>query len=343
MKILFVWPCVTFSVWDVARGYRNALGKILGETNIQDYYLDKRIAYHQRAIPVEAQNETVLAKYASETVLNEALYFQADLVIIVSGLNFHPIGLWLLERAGIKTITIMTESPYNDDSQADWASVFPEMQIVTTERTSAKEYGWEYIPHAYDPQVHCPMKSDKELECDVLLVGTGWPERQRILEKVNWEGIKLKLFGLWPNMDKYNVLNQFHTSGMIDNVDLPRYYASAKICLNIHRGHETAESMNPRAYEIAACGAYQICDTRQEVSEMFGESVPVIKTAALLDYEIRWALSHPQERIARAQESRKRILSHTFEPRARALLSAVGYGGKPPEKPIETALETTFG
>lgn len=324
MRILFVWPSVTFSVWDVARGYRNALAKYYGEESIRDYYLHNRLAYHQKAIPPESQNEIILSKCASETVINEALYFKADHVIIVSGLSFHPIALWGLHRLGIKATAILTESPYNDEFQKDWAAPYPGMNIITTERISALQNpDWSYIPHAYDSTIHRPVPFNKEYECDVFMIGTGWIERQILLEQVDWTGIDLKLFGLWPNLDKSSVLYPFYRTqkmSLIDNEKLPERYASAKINLNIHRYHSTAQSLNPRAYEIAAIGGYQICDTRQEVGEVFGDSVPQVRSGIELEYEIRWALSHPEERMARAKESQRCVQKHTFDERIKTLI-----------------------
>lgn len=326
MKILFVWPCVTFSVWDVARGYRAALGRLIGEDNIQDYYLDKHLAYHQKAIPKEHQNEIILSRYASETIITQALYFSADHVIIVSGLNLHPIALWGLKKIGIPVTTIMTESPYNDDSQTDWSDQYPGMTIITTERTSLRNHPeWACIPHAYDPAIHHPVSFEKELECDVFMVGSGWPERQALLEKIDWTGINLRLYGFWMNMTKKSPLYKFlQPMSLIDNTQLPRYYCSSKVNLNIHRGHPIAESLNPRAYEIAACGAYQICDARKEVSEVFADTVPMVKDAVELEYEIRWALANPKERLLRAIRSKELVHPHIFDSRARLLLSALG-------------------
>jgi spore maturation protein CgeB len=330
MRILFVWPVCRFSVWDVARGYRSALTRLVGDTNISDYFLDKHFAYHQKAIPEDAQNEIVLSKMASENILNEALYMFADIVIVVAGLNLHPLALWGLRRAGIAACTILTESPYEDVNQADWASVYPEMVIATTERSSLKAFpNWHYVPHAFDPAYHQPAARSPEYACDVLMVGTGWPERQRLLEKVDWAGIDLKLFGIWGGITPSSPLHKFYPGGtLIDNRLITQRYCSAKVCLNIHRPHATAESLGPRAYELAACGAFQICDRRPEVTEVFGDAVPTVDVSSRdahihLEHHIRWALEHPDERLMMALRAKDRVQSHTFDNRARRLLEAV--------------------
>jgi hypothetical protein len=48
-----------------------------------------------------------------------------------------------------------------------------------------------------------------------------------------------------------------------------------------------AESLSPRAYELAACGAFHLSDERAEVSEVFGDLVPTFRTPAQAEYLIR--------------------------------------------------------
>lgn len=316
MKVLFVWPVCTFSVWDVARGYRTAIARIVGEENIRDYQLNVRTEHHRRALHPEppSRDATVLARLASETVINEALYFDADVVFVVSGLNFHPIGLWALKKVGIHAAAIMTESPYDDVNQQDWSSVYPGMTVFTNEIRSAEQYGWHYLPHAYDPGVHYPR--DPQNECDVLMCCTGWEERQHMLESIDWTGIDLRLYGIWPAMTKASPLWDYTWPVCVDNLNLPSLYAGAKICINIHRAHAGARSLNPRAYEIAACGAFQLSDHRDELDHVFGDTVPTFDGPQQLIRQIKHYLANNDERLALAASASHRVRDHDFEHRA---------------------------
>lgn len=324
MRILFVHPSCDFSVMDVSRGYRRALTKILGEENIRDYWLNKHSAYHLKALPPVAQRDVaIVAKHATENVLNEALYFNADLVLIVSGLNFHPIALWLLQRVGIPAAAILTESPYDDENQADWAATYPGMIVFTNEQVSAEKHGWSYLRHAFDPAIHAPLPAEDlsyHDQCDVLMVGTGWRERQQLLEQVDWTGIDLRLYGLWPEMETTSPLYPYTWPVCVDNTLMPRYYAGAKICLNLHRSHATARSMNPRAYELAACGAFQISDPRAELVEVFGDAIPTFTNGDELNALIHRALNDPAWRAACVAKARQIVEYETFHQRAQALL-----------------------
>lgn len=329
MKVVFVWPAAEFSVWDVARGYRMALARRIGEENIRDYYLNRHASFVTKALPEDqVANIQVISKLASEVLICEALYFSADLVIIVSGLNFHPATLWMLNKLKIPTHVIFTESPYEDENQIDWASVYPGMRIFTNERTSAKKYGWTYLQHAYDPETHFPTPCTLEdyPPCDVLFVGTGWPQRQQMLESVDWTGINLRLEGYWPGLregEPDSPLKTCYREGFVDNTQINEHYASAKICINFHRSHPTAESANPRVYEIPACGVLQICDDRAEVREVFGISVPTFSTGEELERLIRYYLAHEDARLYLVDQAQKLVQYHTFDQRVGALLDRV--------------------
>ena len=335
MRILFVWPAAEFSIWDVARGYRSALERQGHE--IQDYFLNKHFAYHRGALPKEVKdNQTVLSKMASEGVLNQALYHQSDLVVIISGLNLHPVSLWLLEQVKLPIAVVFTESPYDDENQNRWLTERPvnrgdmlaTTKAFTNDKFSAERFGWTYLPCAYDKTVHFPVEPQDDEKCDVVLVGTGWKERQGFLEAVNWSGIELRLYGVWPDLKERSPLFKFLRPLMVNNESVKKLYASAKVCLNFHRRHPEAVSINPRAYELAACGAFQLSDPRPGVFELFGDSVPTFDSPEKLEELVRYYIdpAHEQERLVKADQAKRCVVDETFDRRATDLINVMSGG-----------------
>lgn len=325
MRILFVWSSAEFSTWDVARGYRAALER-QGKHEIRDYKLYARMKYHVDALgPERSQNVNLVCRVASENIVVEAMKHRAELVFIISGMGLHPDAIWLLKQASIPTIVLFTESPYNDEQQQEFAAVYPEMKCFTNERISAQKYGWRYVPHSFDPEIHKPLK--KKVQYDVLMIGTFWRERIALLEKINWKGINLKLMGTWvaPPLPENSPLFQHYEEVCVHNKDVPPYYAAASICLNPHRAHPTAESLNPRAYELAACGAFQLTEGRKELYDVFGEpgncKVQTFTSPEHLEHQIHYWLDHTTERRALARAARKRVQSCTFDKRLETILN----------------------
>lgn len=329
-RILFVHPGADFSIWDVGQGFRKALAKQGHE--IHDYFVTRRMQYHALAMERGGKSPgkdqiAALTKQASETILIEALYHRADLIVVISGLNVNPIAFWLLDQIEprIPVAIVLTESPYDDPPQAEFCAASPGAIVFTNERISAQRYGWHHLPPACDPDVHRPVDSDPAEACDVLMVGTGWPERQALLSEMDWSGIHLRLIGPWPFMQPDSPLKRFHEDKCVNNDQLPTLYASAKICLNFHRAHGEAESLNPRCYEVASCGAFQLSDRRASLGEIFDESVPTFRNASDLEGQIRYYLAHEQARRTLAIAARSRTSGQTFDDRAASMMALIDY------------------
>jgi len=231
---------------------------------------------------------------------------------------------------------IFTESPYEDAAQARVAS--PVDVCWTSERSSVPRLQManrktQYLPHAYDPQRHAPAAPDGPDDVpahDVVFVGTGFHERVELLADVDWAGIDFGLYGTWTLLGSRHPLRQHLRGGTMTNARTIALYRRAKIGLNLYRSSERygrnaprvaeAESLNPRAYELAACGVFQISDWRPEVAEVFGSAVPTVDSAAELSAQLRYFLAHPEGRAASAHRARLAVQPQTFAARAAQLL-----------------------
>ena len=148
-----------------------------------------------------------------------------------------------------------------------------------------------YLPHAWNPLVH---RTDRPIDDsvpahDVVFVGTAFRERVRWFNSIDWSGINLGLYGSWSDKAKLNPqVRACVKSGPIDNERATLLYRRAKIGLNLYRSSKGwganapviahAESLNPRAYELAACGTFFLSDFRSESAEVFGDCVPTFTT-----------------------------------------------------------------
>lgn len=337
MKIAVVFPAPSFSVRDVARGYHRALA-VLGH-DVVPVDLPKRLGFFERALAGTVPEEAITAeaaRLAADAIVAECLRLRPDLVVVVCGIGLHPDLYPLLRRAGLPTATILTECPYQDATQlpiaavTDYVFVNDRASLMPFRRVNPRTW---YLPPAYDPEIHRPIAVGPETRCDVFLVGTGFGERVRFLEAVDWTGIDLRLFGLW-DLRADSPLRRFHRAEFLPNDAAARWYSGARVSLNLHRtdrGWATpgdlvtaAYSINPRAYEIAACGGFQLCDdSRPELADVFGCAVPAFHTPEDLGGLVRWALADDAARAELAAAARERVAPHTFTARARTLLAAI--------------------
>ena len=337
MRILIAYPGPTHSTFDVAAGYEKAL-RNLGHI-VYGYPYHKwlnfygEVLLHWESLHEQYQvdrNDVVL--HSSLHLVIAAVEFVPDVVIIVSGSALHKHAYDLLARMNLPLVLLLTESPYEDDMQAQIlelahiAHAFTN-ECLSVERLTETGVPVTYLPHSFDPEIHKPIDVNGEYQSDVFFHGTLWPERSRLLDSLAGLPFNLRVTGL----DLGEPVDGKH---LIDNDELARWYNGAKICLNHHRtfrkqlgdniGADEAISIGPRAYEIAACGAFQLCDVgRQELYSVFGGSVPTYKDAEDLNAKVSYYMGRPDARRDLAELARLRVQGCTFEDRAREIVEPI--------------------
>lgn len=345
MRLLVVGAGAAYSTLDVETGYCEAFEA--AGADVRFYALGARLdaamgwlyqVWRRRGKPADSRPGWPDAIYrGSVEALEMALRFDVDWVVIVSGMFFHPDVVGLMRRAGLRTAVILTESPYEDAKQARMAGLAD--VCWTNERTSVERLRLanphvRYLRHAYDPTRHAlfePRLADVPAH-DVVFVGSGFPERIELLEAVDWTGVDLGLYGEWTLLGGRAKLRQFVRGGTVSNERAVALYRRAKIGLNLYRTSVTygrraprvadAESMNPRAYELAATRCFQLSDARPELEETFGDAVPTFSTAGELSELVRLFLAAPAvRRHELAAAASERVLPHTFAARAAQVLA----------------------
>jgi spore maturation protein CgeB len=359
VKILLVGAGAAYSTRDVEDGYRSAIQAVLGE-DLHFYDLGSRLSLAQRWLhmlwrargkdPAQRPSWPDAIYRGGIEALEMALRFRVDWVLAISGMFFHPDVLIMMRDAGKRTAVLFTESPYEDEQQARMASLVD--MCWTTERTSVETLSKanpnvRYIRHAYDPARHRPdAPLDLSLPAhDVVFVGSGFAERIELLKSVDWSGIDLGLYGEWGLLGSRSKLRQYVKGGTVSNEAATGLYRRARVGLNLHRAStaygrnaprvERAESLNPRAYELAACGLFQVTDARAEVAEIFGDAVPTFVPDQLEDILRAYLQDSPARHYA-ARRARAAIQPHTFAARAAQVLADLDSFERPYLQSLET-------
>lgn len=303
MKLLAVHPGASWSTADVFDGLNYGLQQH-GVTVIP-YRLDQRIDFAQKWLHImwrqKKKANPDLVKPATHDVmyhagvgaLEMALRHQADVVLIVSAMLMHPDVIVMMKRAGLKVVALFTESPYDEAQEVRIAKLVD--GCWTNERTSVPTFRAVnpmagYLAHAWHPGKHfVSSRSIGDLPShDVVFVGSGFAERITWFNSIDWTGIDLGLYGTWKGLGLNKQVKAAVRGEQITNEMAASLYRRAKIGLNLYRtsrgwGRNApsivhAESLSPRAYELAACGAFHLSDHRAEVREVFGDLVPTFST-----------------------------------------------------------------
>jgi spore maturation protein CgeB len=110
-----------------------------------------------------------------------------------------------------------------------------------------------------------------------------------------------------------------------------RIFNASKVNINLHSSIQAQELVtggdfvNPRTFEVAACGGFQLVDRRGLMAELFAEDeLAVFDTLEELAPRIEHYLARPEEREAIAMRGQARVLAeHTYAARMSSLLDFI--------------------
>jgi len=327
MKVLLVNPGANSSTADVSEALRDGLEH--HGVQVVHYRLDSRIDRSERWLyynwrkakktqPTITKPTTADVFYqAGIDALATALRHEVDCVLVISAMYLHPDVIILMKRAGLRVAVVFTESPYDQAKEINVANMVDgcwtnERSVVSAFKAVNPHSG--YLPHGWHPGRHMPgpQPGDETWPAhDVVFVGSAFHDRVTWLMEIDWEGIDLGLYGNWENVTARHPLRKFVRSGVVNNLGAAALYRRAKIGLNLYRlstgwGRHSpliahAESLNPRAYELARCGAFSLSSYRAEVPEVFGDLVPTFRNSSEASRLIRQWLADDVGR-ARVQQ-----------------------------------------
>ncbi len=190
-----------------------------------------------------------------------------------------------------------------------------------------------FIQTGCDPGIHHPVtlteKEESVYRCDVSFAGAGYTNRIALFKGLT--GIDFKIWGVnWVDRDLSR--NATIHEGWFDTDTYLKIAAGSKINLNLHSSAHhygvdpTCDALNPRVFEIAAAGGFQLCDPCIGLEQYFDTEteIPVYRSLDELREKINWYLSHEDERIEAARLAHERAINeHTYIARAQSMLDFI--------------------
>ncbi|RME58140.1 MAG: methyltransferase domain-containing protein [Candidatus Dadabacteria bacterium] len=191
-----------------------------------------------------------------------------------------------------------------------------------------------YLPLACDPSIHAPMVLSKEEKkrwgSDVSFVGAGYYNRRQTFSRLI--DFDFKIWGTeWPECRPFDKIVQ-EGGRRLTPAEYVKIFNASTINLNLHSSTEKdgvdpdGDFVNPRTFEIAATGAFQLVDYRSLLPELFQveKEIAVYYDLKDLREKIKYYLAHPEERERIAKASQRRVLKeHTYEARLKQMLSII--------------------
>lgn len=350
LRILLVHPGASWSTADCYDGL--LYGLRTHGVQVIPYRLDTRIEASHKALHalwrMKRKADPALSRphtgdimyHAGVGALEMALRESVHAVVIVSAMLLHPDVPIMMKRAGLKVTVLFTESPY--DQEQEWKIAALVDGCWTMERSALAGFRAVnpqsgYLRHAWHPERHLatiPPSEDVPAH-DVVFVGSGFAERIAWFNSIDWTGIDLGLYGTWKDERGKTLGLNKQVRACVRGSNVPNQYASdlyrrARIGLNLYRQSKGwgkaaarishAESLSPRAYELAACGVFHLSDARAEVTEVFGSLVPTFTSATEAAALIRLWLTDPVGRAERAALLPACVAEHSWTHRAASVI-----------------------
>lgn len=328
MRALLISPGPQFSVADVFAGLAKGLRQ--NGVTVASFDLASRLNFYAQAhikLPDDtyrkAFNDDGAVRLATKGVAAACYEFWPDVVVIVSGFYVPPEVYAAIRRRRQTVVLVHTEEPYETAVQlqraagADLNLINDPLNIEQFREVAPTEY----LPHAFDPDVHHPGPASPDLVSDFAFCGTGYQGRIDFFESVDWTGIDVALAGNWQATDEDSALRKHLAHDIaecFDNTDTADLLRSAKVTANLYR-EPRGWAMGPREVEAAAIGCFMLRESRGEGDEVL-PMLPRFSNVAEFGDLLRWWLAHDVERQAVADKAREAIAGRTFAANAAQLL-----------------------
>ncbi|REE86223.1 spore maturation protein CgeB [Paenibacillus taihuensis] len=288
---------------------------------------------------VEALRQTVREVHVADPTImaEQASFIRPDWMLVLNGLHVFPSNhleqVDAVRAMGVRTAIWFADDPY---VTADTIHIAPRYEVVLTHELSTvdlyRELGCQeviYMPLAVHPGWFKPMKVEAKYRSDICFIGQAFWNRVELFDAIAPYLKGRKVFiagGLWDRLRSYKQMKPFIRHGWLPVEESIRYYNGAKIVINMHRTTEAGKdnkntlnlpgrSINPRTFEIAACGTLQLTDQREDLPCYFlpGIELETFNSPEELVAKLNYYLTHEEQRRQIAMRGLKRTLTeHSF-------------------------------
>ena len=292
-----------------------------------------------------AQLGNILAHFLGEWTYARAAEFAPDICIVMAQAPVNPNFPARVSKEGVVTAFWYVENwrhmPY-------WRDVAPRYDCFFHIQPGEFEDELDragcpchaFIQTGCDPEIHKPveLRPDERSEygCDLSFAGAGYANRVQMFKGMT--DYDFKIWGVdWAASELKPLLCR--PQQRFTPEQFAKIVAGSKISLNLHSStvHEgvdpNCDAVNPRVFEIAACGGFQLCDPCIGLDALFdfNTELPVYRDLQGLRSKVDYFLEHTDERREFARCARERALrDHTYDKRAEAMLECIldAYGSR---------------
>jgi spore maturation protein CgeB len=184
-----------------------------------------------------------------------------------------------------------------------------------------------YMPMYCVPTLHHPIAPTpveaRRFGASISLVGSRYAYRERLVRELADRPVRVWGKG-WSRADP--AVRRLVAGGPVFGRDKLCVYSGSTLSLNPHHPMNDIVGVNTRAFELAAAGACQVADFKEDLATLFkpDEEVLVYRDAVELKRLLDYHVAHPDEAQAIGENARRRALAeHTLRHRVEEMLAVI--------------------
>ncbi|WP_084146542.1 CgeB family protein [Paenibacillus wynnii] len=283
-----------------------------------------------------------------EAMLETAARERPGAVLVMNGLHVFPENhldqITEIRNLGIPTAIWFVDDPYFTEDTSVICRFYD--HVFTHELGCVDFYrslgvaSVHYLPLCVNTKMFYPRRTGPKYQYDIVFIGNAFFNRTELFDRLAPYLSRKKTLiagGFWERLTTYDKLSPFISHGFIPPEETANYYSGAKLVINIHRPWEAGQdnrntfqlpsrSINPRTYEINACGTMQLTDIRDDLGNFYrpGYDLDTFGSAEELQAKMEHYLTHEKERRQFALRGLHTTLRrHTFTSRMPQLLDVI--------------------
>jgi len=278
-------------------------------------------------------------KFINQRMLALASSTKPDIAVVTGGHRISSETVLKMVKQGVVTVLWTIDPPLYFQPIIKVAPFYDHIFCQGTEAVELLDRagikGSQWLPMACDPDYHhpvdCPVADREKYGSDLVFVGSYYPDRASIFEKIS--EFDLAIWGPgWDGLDRNSPLRRCIRGAHATPDEWLKIYSASKIVLATHyhdpQNRFPVYQASPRVFEALACRAFMLCDDQRDVFSLFQDGRDLVRfiDASDLKNKVQYYLARSEEREKIASTGYRNVLNnHTYLHRIKQLLSSIGY------------------
>lgn len=342
LRVLVVSPIYGGSL-PIARFAASALSQIGHTARLFDASMFAAPFEQVLGLRIEPENMQVLQRLfqhlISEMIVGVCADFRPDLVLALAQAPLSIEALQRIRKSGAACACWFVEDFRYMQYWKQYAPAYDcfftiQQEPFFSELEQVGQHNHRYLPLAADPAVHMPRDMNAAQRAafgsDISFMGAGYYNRQCL-----FQGLTDFDFRIWGNQWDPRLPLYAHVQrggARLSTEDTVNVFNATTVNINLHSSachpgiNPGGDFVNPRTFEIAACGAFQLVDRRSLLPHLFDCDTELIVYEDLADLreKIGYYLKNPRLRKEIAARARQRVMAeHTYTRRMQHLIAFV--------------------